>query len=71
MLPNFIALGQTMYEKSVTIFTTCSILAPQGDPLCRVSLVLALMYSNAHSINVPNFVPFWKFLCEIPAAQFC
>jgi len=33
IVQNFIAIGQTMYEKSVTFFKTFSILAPQGAPV--------------------------------------
>jgi len=35
-LPNFIVLGQTMYEKRITIFTPFSILAPQGTSWAKV-----------------------------------
>jgi len=56
--PNFIALGQTMYEKSVTIFYTLQSFDAKGDPLGHSSPILALMYSNAPSINLLNFVPF-------------
>jgi len=59
-LPYFIALGQTMYEKSVTdSFTTFSILVPQEDPLGQSSPTLTLMYSKAKTKNTPNFIPFW------------
>jgi len=68
MLSNFVALGQTMYEKALQFLQPSVFWRPRGPP-CRISLVLALMYSEAHSINVPNFVPFWKFLYEIPAAK--
>ena len=36
ILPNFIAVGQTMYEKSVTIFTPFTILAPQGTLWAKI-----------------------------------
>ena len=32
-LPNFIALGQTMYEKRITIFHTLQYFGASGDPL--------------------------------------
>ena len=56
IVPNFIALDQTMYEKSVTkISYTFSILALRGT-LCAT--VLALLYSKAPGMDVPNFVSF-------------
>ena len=56
-LPNFIALGKTMYEKRVTtIFFTFSILAPQGDLLSQSSPVLALVYSMALSRSVYDII---------------
>jgi len=61
-MPNFIALGQTMYEKSVTIFTPFSILEPQGDPLHQSSPIWMMTYSKSFSIKLPNFVPFRKSL---------
>ena len=55
--PNFVALSQTMYKKSVTkILCTFSILASQEDPLSQSSPILATLYTKARSINVPNFV---------------
>jgi len=49
IVPNFIALGQTMHEKSVTkLFYTLSILMLQKDPVSQSSLIFVLMY----------FVPF-------------
>jgi len=46
IVPNFIALGQTMYEKSVTkYFAPFSIMAPHGDLLDRSPPVYALMYT--------------------------
>jgi len=57
--PTFIALDQTMYEKSVTnCFTSFSILETQGDPLGQSSPFLTLLYSKAPSINLPNIVMF-------------
>ena len=35
-MPNFIALRQTVYKKSVTIFKPFSILAPHGTPWAKV-----------------------------------
>jgi len=36
-IPNFVALGQTMYKKSVTkMLPLFSILSPQGDPWAEV-----------------------------------
>jgi len=56
-LPNFIALGKTMYEKRVTtIFYTFSSLVPQGDLLSQSSPVLALMYSMAPSRSVYDMI---------------
>jgi len=50
IVPNFIALRQSVYDKSVTIFFTSLvyILAPHGDPMGQRSPILALMYSKAH-----------------------
>ena len=62
IMPNFIAVGQKMYEKSVTnLFTPFSILTPHGNLLVCVhqgSPILALMDSKAPSINLLNFVNF-------------
>jgi len=68
---NFIALDQTMYEKSITKFfsTSFSILAPQGDPLCQSSPIWVMSYNKAPSIKLPNLVPFWKPLYAISAAK--
>jgi len=59
-MPNFIALGQTVYEKSVIFLqiTPFIILAPQGDPFGQSSPLWVATYSKAPSINVPNFVEF-------------
>jgi len=60
-LPNFVALGKTMYEKTVTkLFTPFSILAPQGDLLGKSSSIWILMYCKAANINLPNFVDFFN-----------
>jgi len=55
---NFIELSQRMYEKSVTIFTLFSILAPQGNSIVKSSTISALIYSKARANSMPNFVPF-------------
>jgi len=65
-LPNFIALGQTMYEKSVTNFLHPSVIwRPMGPP-GQYSPILVLMYSKAPSINLPNSVPFWSTRYLLP-----
>jgi len=46
-----------------------SVLSTTGEPLGRSSPILALTYSEAHSINLPNFVPLWKPVYEISAAR--
>jgi len=47
IVPNFIVLGHTMYEKSVTkYFTPFSILVRRGPPMSQSSPVLAVMYSK-------------------------
>jgi len=68
-IPNFVALGQTMYDKSVKMFTASSILAPQGDLLSQSSPILAMVCSKTPSIKLLNFVPIWKPTCEISAAK--
>jgi len=50
IVPNFIALRQSVYEKSVTIFYTLHFF--ESSPIWVV------MYSEARSINLPNFVDF-------------
>jgi len=48
IVPNLIALGQTMYEKSVTkMFYTLQYFGVPGGPLGQSSSVPALMYSKA------------------------
>jgi len=72
IVPNFVALGQTIYEKSVTnFFTPFSILASQRRTLGQSSLISALMYREAASINLPNFAPLWQPVYEISAAELC
>jgi len=56
IVPNFIALGQTMYEKRITFLPTCEFWRPRG-PLGQGSII-EVMYSNVRSISVSNFVPF-------------
>jgi len=52
---NFIALGQTVYENSVTIFYTLHYFgAPERDPLGQNSPIWVVMYSKVLSINLPN-----------------
>ena len=59
---NFIALGQTVYEKSVTNFcyTLYYFGVPEGDLLGHSSSIWVVMYSKVPSINFSNFTPFWK-----------
>ena len=73
-MPNFIVLGQTMYEKSITIFfTSFTILAPKGTPWSKFNNLGPYVYSNlplstsqisSRSDNpsarylLPNFVDF-------------
>jgi len=57
LTPDFIALRQTVHEKSITdFFTPFTILAPQGDLLAKV--ISLVMYSKAPSVKLTNFVPF-------------
>ena len=57
IVPNFVALGQTMNEKSVAIFFyIIQYFGAPGVTLGQSSLISALMYSKASSINLPNFV---------------
>jgi len=58
IVPHFIALGQTMYEKSVKNFYTLQYFDVPVRPLVQSSPTLALVYSKAPSINLPNFVDF-------------
>ena len=52
IMTNFIALDQTMYEKSVTFFTPFSILAPHGDLLRQSSPISVMTYSKAPNIKL-------------------
>jgi len=69
--PNFIPLGQSVYEKSVTILTPFTFSASQGTPWVKVRQ----SGRQGPSINLSNFVNFWQpFLYEISAAnvrRFC
>jgi len=58
IVPNVIALGQTMYYKSVTIFLHPSVFSRPEGPRDQSSPISALIYSKARTTNVPNFVPF-------------
>jgi len=59
IVPNFIALRQTLYEKSFTkSFTPFSILAHHGTPAGPKSPTWALIYIKARTTNMQNFVPF-------------
>ena len=58
IVPNFIALGQTMYEKSVTIFYTLQYFGTSGGPLGPKIIYLGGDVQQGISINLPNFVPF-------------
>ena len=59
IVPNFLALGQTTYEKSVTIFfTPFSILALQGTPELKfIGLGNDVQQCPDYQQNRPNFVP--------------
>jgi len=60
-MPNFVALHQTVYEKSGTkIFYTRHYFGALGDPLGQSSPIWVVIYNK-----LPNFVPFWKPLYEI------
>jgi len=70
VIPNFIADGQTVYEKIVTnFFTPFTILASQRDSLGQSSPVWAVMHSKAASTKTLNFVPFWQPPYEISSAK--
>jgi len=60
IVPNFIALGQTMYKKRVTKIYSLVNFGTSGEPLGQSSLILEILYSKTNSINLPNFVPFWQ-----------
>jgi len=69
IMPNFIALGQSGYEKSVTNFFTLSLFwRSRGSPGPKFTSLGS--GSKAPSTNLPNFVPFWKPLCDISAAKY-
>ena len=67
-LPNLM-LPNDVREKHYRFifFIPFSIFAPLRDPLGHSSPILALMYSKALSINLPNFVSFWnpsmRYIC--------
>jgi len=52
-------------------FTPFSILAFQRNHLGQSSPISALMYNKDQTINVPNFIPFWQPVYEIPPAELC
>jgi len=60
IVPNFIALSETIYDKSVTIFTPFSILAPQAQetPFVPKFTNLGDDVQQGPSTKLPNFVPF-------------
>ena len=61
IVPNIIALIQTMYAKSVTNkFYILQYFGASGDLLAKAesSLMSALVYSKSRTTNVPNFVLF-------------
>jgi len=57
-----------IFKKNSTPFI---ILALEGDLLYQSSPLSVVMCIKATSINLPNFIPFWKPLNEISAAKFC
>jgi len=68
IVPNYFALAQTMYEKSVTIFTPFCIFAPQGN-LRQSSPISALTDSKDRTTNVPHYVSFWQPVYETCQCQ--
>jgi len=71
--PNFIALSQLMCEKSVTIFLHSSVFwRPRGTALATVHQywLWCRAYSKSIRSKLPNFIPFWKLLYKISAAEF-
>jgi len=68
---NFMVLGQTMYEKSVTkLFSHPSVFRHRsGTPQCQSSPIWVMTYSKTPSIKLPNFVRSWKPVYEISAAK--
>jgi len=61
-VPNFIALGQTIYEtrKALQSFTPFSILAPRSRETrsAKFTNLWVMTYSKVPSIKLPNFLPF-------------
>jgi len=56
-------------EKALQFFLHPSVFWRPRGTLCQNSLILALMYSKAPSINLLNFVPLWQPIYEISAAK--
>jgi len=57
-MPNFIALGQTIYEKSVINFNHLWIVAPLWPKFANLGTDIV------RAINVRNFVPFLQHVCR-------
>jgi len=58
MLPNFVALGQTVYEKSVTFLHPSLYFGASWEPLGLKFISLGGDVDKAHSVKLPNFVTF-------------
>jgi len=69
-MPNFIAVGQTPYEKSVTKFYTLHCFGAVVRYLYLLIPVWVVMHNKVLSIKLPNFVPFRQTVYDIVAAQF-
>ena len=68
IMPNFIVLGQTMFEKSVAkYFESLQYFGAPGGPLSRSSPILALMYNNAPFIKLHPVLttPLRDICCQI------
>ena len=58
IMPNFTAIGQAVYENSITnVFYTLHYFGTPGGPSGPKLPVWVVMYNKATSIKLPNFVP--------------
>jgi len=48
---------------------TCEVWHPKGELFGQSWPILEVTFSKAHSINMPNFVPFWQPMCKTSAAK--
>jgi len=68
-LPNFITLGQTMYEKCITNFLHPSVFWRPGVPPDQSSPDLGNKCRSARPLTLPNFNSLQQKVCKISAVK--